>query len=88
MGTSVDPAQQREGHGLDVIEVGELWTRWKREIFLACVWVRGRGNVPARAGKLGGERCFRAVREGFVVIASNACFGPFPLLVWVGGFGG
>ena len=24
-----------------------------------------RGNGPARAGKLGGGRCFRAVREGF-----------------------
>ena len=37
---------------------------------------------PARAGKLGGERCFRAAREGFLVIASDACSGPFPLLVW------
>ena len=35
-----------------------------------------------------GRGCFRAVREGFLVIASNACFGPLPLLVWWGGFGG
>jgi hypothetical protein len=44
--------------------------------------------VPALAGKLGGERCFRAVREVFLVIASNACSGQFSLLAWVGGFVG
>ncbi len=52
---------------------------WVWELVRACSWVCSAGSVLRSLRRLWEDLGFRAVREGFLVFASKARFGPIPL---------